>query len=285
MVLLSGLLLATSVAAAPPKPSAVLVTVDGVPLKRAELMDRAWKQYGTVVLNEAVDEVIVHQAAKDMGVQADGGEVEARIKRIQGQFADETTFSARLAANGSSLAELRAQITEQVLREDMVTKAKGLRVTDEELKAFFDANKEKLAAPESYHLRHIVVAGEKEANDFLTAIKAGADFAKLASQVSLDDATKDRSGDMGFISRGMLLPELEKAAFALKPGEVGGPVKTQLGYHLLKVEEVRPAKPAVFDAIKDDLRKSLLADKINKAWPEYLKELRAKAKIERPKGQ
>jgi foldase protein PrsA len=285
MILLSSLFLATAAAAATPKAPAVLAVVNGVPLKRAEMMDRAWKQYGTVVLNDAADEIIIHQAAQADQVKADAQEVEARLKRIQSQFPDEATFSARLAANGTSIKELRSQIEEQVLREDLVMKAKGIQVTDAEVKEFFDANKDKLASPESIHLRHLVVASEKEANDILIAVKAGADFAKLASQISLDNATKDRGGDLGFIPRGMLLPELEKAAFALKAGEVAGPVNTPQGYHVLKVEEVSTAKPAVFETIKDPLKKRMLADKITKAWPDYLKELRTKAKIVPGKAQ
>jgi foldase protein PrsA len=280
MVLLSGLLLASAAAAATPKAPAVLAVVNGVPIKRVEMMDRAWKQYGPVVLNAAVDEILVRQAAQAAQVKADPKEVEARLSRIQSQFPDTATFSARLAASGTSLQDLRSQIEDQVLRETLVIKAKGLQVTDAELKSFFDANKEKLASSEAVRLRHLVVASEKEANDFLIAIRAGADFAKLAAQISLDNGTKDRGGDLGFISRGMLLPDLEKAAFALKAGEVAGPISTPQGVHVLKVEEVRSAKPAVFEEIKDALRKSMLADKISKAWPDYLQELRAKAKLE-----
>ena len=153
-----------------------------------------------------------------------------------------------------------------------------------ELKTAFDANKDRLASPDAVRIRHIVVANEKEAADFLISIKAGADFAKLASQVSLDNGTKDRGGDAGFLPHGMLLPELEKAISGLKPGQVAGPVKTPLGYHLLKVEEVRSAAPAVFENVKGELRASLLADKVSKAWPDFLRELRAKAKIEMSKG-
>jgi len=284
MTLLSSLLLATTATAAAPKAPAVLAIVNGVPIKRVEMMDRAWKQYGTAVLNDTIDDILIHQASKFLAVKPDAQEVAARLRRIMSQFPDEATFSARLAATGTSLPQLRGQIEEQVLRENLVAKAKGLQVTEAELKAAFDANKDRLASPDAIRIRHIVVANEKEAADFLIAIKAGADFAKLASQVSLDNGTKDRGGDAGFLSHGMLLPELEKAISGLKPGQVAGPVKTPLGYHLLKVEEIRPAAPAVFDNVKGELRASLLADKVSKAWPDFLRELRAKAKIETPKG-
>ncbi|MCX5796063.1 MAG: peptidyl-prolyl cis-trans isomerase [Elusimicrobia bacterium] len=279
MILFGGLLLATAVSAAPAKAPAVLATVNGVAIRRTEMMDRAWREYGRAVLNERVDEILTTQAAAGLGVKPDAQEVEARLKRIQSQFPDEAAFSARLAADGTNLQGLRSQIETQNLRENLVAKAKNIQVTDAEVKGFFDANKERLASPEAVHLRNVQVNTEKEANDFLAAIKTGADFAKLASQVSLDNTTKGRGGDVGFVPRGTLLPEIEKAAFALKPGEVAGPVKTKFGYHVLKAEESRPAKPAVFEEIKVDLRRTMTADKITKAWPDYLQELRAKATI------
>lgn len=280
LVPMAGVAVAVSTALA--QDASVLVTVNGTPIKRAEAVERAWKQYGTAVLNLMADDILVNQAAAARKVKADAKEVDARLKRIRDQFADEATFKSRLEASGTTLAALKAQIEDQVMREALVTKAKDLKVTDAEVKDFFEANKDKLASAESVHLRHILVAGEKEANDFLVAIKAGADFARLASQVSQDAATRERGGDLGFIAKGLVIPEIEKAAFALKAGEVSPVVKTQLGFHILKVDEVRAPKPAVFDAVKKDLKAAILADKISKAWPGFLQELRDKAKYESP---
>ena len=258
----------------------VLAVVNGTPISKSAAMDRAWKEYGTAVLNEMAEEILIKQASEADKVAPDMAEVEARLKRFQSQFPDEAAFKQRLAANGTSLEAMRARTEEQVLLESLVTKAKALSVTDEEAKVFFDANKEKLATPEAVRLRTVVVASEKEANDFLAAIKAGADFSKLAAQVSLDPNTKDKGGDLGFITRGMLQPDIEKVAFALKPGEVSATVKNSLGTVILKADEIRAPKPAVFNEVKDDLKKALLADKVSKALPGYLQELRAKAKFE-----
>lgn len=257
-----------------------LAKVNGVPITREEVAERAFRQYGTPVINEMVDEILISQAAKGLGVQADPGEVESRLSRIRGQFPGEAVFAQRLAATGTSPEELKTRIGQQVLREALAVKAKDLRVTAAEVREFFEVNKDKLGTIESVRLRHIVVASEKEANDFLVALRVGADFAALASGVSLDPATKAAGGDLGFFSRGMLLPEIEKVAFSLKPGEVSAPVRTPAGFHLFKAQETRTAKAAVFSEIAQDLERSILADKISKAWPAYLQELREKAKIE-----
>jgi len=262
------------------KDKTVLITVNGVDIRRAEAVDRAWKQYGTAVINDMADEILIRQAADALKLKPDAKEVDARLKRIQGQFSDEATFQKRLTETGTTLAALRAQIEQQVLREHLVIQARGLQATETEAKEFFDANKDKLGASEAVRLRNILVASEKEANDFLVAVRAGADFAKLAAQISLDNATKGRFGDLGFISRGMLQPDIEKAVFNLKAGEVSAPIKTAEGYHIFKLEGTRPAKAPVYAEIKGDIMQAVLADKISKTWPGYIKELRDKAKYE-----
>lgn len=262
---------------------AVLVQVNGVPITRAQVLERVFRQYGTSVLNEMADDILVRREAERLAVKADAREVQAGLKRIRDQFKDEATFKERLTATGTNPEEIRARIEEQVVREALVAKARNIKVTESEARDFFEANRERLGAPESVRLRHILVATEREANDFMVALRAGgADFAKLASQASQDAGSREKGGDLGFVSRGLLLPEIEKAAFALKSGEVAGPVRTQLGFHIFKAEEVLAAKPAVFKEIKQDLVKALEAERIAKAWPDYLQELRRKGKYEPP---
>lgn len=273
------LLLITACAAAA-KDAPILVKVNGAPIRRADVADRVWKEYASSVLNVMVDELLISQAQARLGVKADLAEVEMRLKRIRSQFPDEKTFGEKLKAGDDSFEGLKARIATAVGRDQLLIKAKSLSVTDEEVHQFFDANKDKLGAPEAVHLSHILLADQKQADDFLMAIKAGADFAKLAVQTSLDSATKERGGDAGFVSRGMLPAEMEQAVFGLKPGEVSSVLKSAQGFHLLKVSESRPARPAVFDEIKENLKASILADKIAKALPDYILELRAQAKFE-----
>lgn len=265
-------------AAAAKEPS-VLIKVNGQPIKRSAVADRAWKEYATTVINEMVDELLVAQAQASLGAKPDPNQVEARLRRIRDQFPDDKTFLQKLAAGGGSPGALRAQIESELAREALLVKAKGLSVGEDEARQYFEANKDKFSVPEAVRLRHILLADQKQAEDFLAAVRAGADFPKLAASVSLDAATKEQGGDVGFISRGTLDGELEKTAFGLRPGEVAV-IKSARGYHLIKVEELRPAGPTSFDQIKDNLRQAILADKAAKAWPGYLQELRAQARFE-----
>jgi len=257
----------------------VVLSVDGTPVTQAQISAFAVQNYGNAALGDLVNNILIEKAMKDYHISPDKKEVDARIKNIQKQFKDQKTFEARLIATGSSLAALRRQIEDQVMREDLVKKADKISVSDEEVRKYFDANKDTLGVPEAARVSDIMVASENSANDLLVALKSGADFSKVAAEVSLDNATKNQGGDMGFIPRGMLQPQIEKAVFAAKPGDVVGPLRLSNGYFILKVVSFRQSKPATYKEISSRLKTALLADKISKAWPKLLQELRQKAKI------
>ncbi len=265
----------------------VLVTVNGKPIKRTAVQDRVWSLHASDVLNQMVDEDLVQQALTDFetkGKQKDKDawkkEIDARFGRVRDQFKDEASFNEQLKKSGTNADTLRKQIESQVMREQLVISAKKLTVKPEEVSAFFEANKEKLSSKEAVHLRHILISDEKQAKDVLVALRVGADFSKLAQEISLDTGSRDRGGDLGFVARGMVIPDIDKVAFSMKSGQVSDLIKTQLGYSIIKVEEKREAKPAVFKDIEKDLTQAVLAQKITQTWPVYVKELRDSAKID-----
>ena len=146
------------------------------------------------------------------------------------------------------------------------------------VKKAYDANKDKLGKPEAVHLRHILAKTEVEATEIAAKIKSGSDFKTLAREKSLAASGKAAGGDYGFVSRGMLPPEIDSVAFALKPGEIKiipGP----RGSHILQVVESRAAQSATFAEVKDDLREMLVAEKLKEASGPFLLELRRKADI------
>jgi len=263
-----------------------LVTVNGEAVKRADVVERVWRVHASEALNQLVDDILVSQAlsawkAKMSPAEKDmiSKEIDARFKRVKDQFKDEAAFNESLQRSSMTPEGLRKQIESQVERESLVISAMNLSVSSAEAKEFFDANKDKLGVQEAVHVRHILVNDEQKAKDLLIAIRVGADFGKLAREMSSDSALKERGGDLGFVSRGMLQPDIEKVVFSLKPGEVSEVVKSPLGYHIFKVEEKREPKAAVLSEIERDLMQALLAQKVNRAWPVYLKQLRDAAKI------
>lgn len=258
----------------------VLANVNGKAIKQSEVAKRLWTAAGPDALQQMVDDELLRQEARAIKLTPDVTEVELRMSRIRQQLGgDENTLEARLKSSGTSLKDLKSQIEFQVLKENLVQKAKGLAVADEEVKAIFEANKDKLGSPETYQLRHILVQTEAEARSLATALKAGADFAKLAQELSLDASSKERGGDLGMIPRSLLAPEIEKVVTGLEAGQVGPVIQTAQGFHLIQVVDKRASQPANFDQVKETLRQAILGEKINRSYPAYMQELRAKSKI------
>jgi peptidyl-prolyl cis-trans isomerase D len=147
---------------------------------------------------------------------------------------------------------------------------KDVQITEAELKAKYEENKEQYEQPEQRHARHILfrvpegaseaerVAKQKEAEKVLALAQAkNADFAALAKQYSEDTTNKEQGGDLGFFAAGRMVPAFDKTVFSMQPGEVKGPVETQFGFHLIKLEAIRPQSVRSFDEVKDSIAKEL----------------------------
>jgi peptidyl-prolyl cis-trans isomerase C len=149
-------------------------------------------------------------------------------------------------------------------------------LTDEaEHKVYDDAVKQVAAEPE-VHARHILVETEDEAKQVEDELKKGADFAELAKKKSKDPGASD-GGDLGFFTKDQMVPEFSAAAFSLEPGKISDPVKSQFGWHIIKVEEKRNRKPPDFAQVKPQIENYLT----RKAQGATVEKLRAEAKIER----
>ncbi len=148
-------------------------------------------------------------------------------------------------------------------------------VTDEEVKAAYDKEASKVKVSERVRARHILVQTEKEARDVLARLNKGEKFEDIAKQVSLD-GSKDYGGDLGYFSAEEMVPEFSKAAFSLKVGETSEPVKTDYGWHVIKVEDRKQGGAQPFDQVKAGIKAVLMRKKVQ----DIVTELRKEAKIE-----
>lgn len=169
----------------------------------------------------------------------------------------------------------RRLLLEGLLSEEI---EKKITLEDQEAKAYFTGHQEEFNG-EQIHARHLLVRTEVEAKQVLDRLGKGEKFEELAKELSLDKASGQRGGDLQFFQRGQMVPEFEQAAFALKVGQVSGPVKSPFGYHIIRLEERRPGKPETYDQVKDQLQQRLLADKQRKHFDEWMGDLRQGAKI------
>jgi len=186
---------------------------------------------------------------------------------------------AREAGLDKASAYLKRLHQEQnrLLFEAFVQRRIDTEVTDEALKAVYDKQVASAPAEEEVRARHILVRSEEEAKAIIAKLKDGGDFAQLA-QGTVDRGSAAQGGDLGYFTKGRMVPEFEAAAFALKPGETTqAPVQSQFGWHIIRVEDRRPAKPESFEQMEPKLRKEM----VDAIYTKAVEEARAGAEVKR----
>src|SRR3954464_1215319 len=186
---------------------------------------------------------------------------EAEDKKI----ADRDDFKTRLAFARNRL-----------LMDNLLAVEGKAATTDENMKKVYEEAAKQISGEQEVHARHILVETEDQAKKVAEDLKKGADFAELAKKESKDPGASD-GGDLGFFTKDQMVPEFSTAAFALEPGKISDPVKTQFGWHVIKVEEKRPRQAPAFEQVKPQIETYV----VRKAQADYVAKLRQAAKVER----
>ena len=183
--------------------------------------------------------------------------------------------------NSQEYKERLADIQKRLMVESYVKKtlAEKVKIEDAELRKFYDENKEKFKAGNPIKASHILVKDEKLAQDIFAQLKKGGNFEELAKKYSTDGA-KEKGGDLGWFSKDAMIPEFYAAAEKLKEGEVSNIVKTQFGFHIIKLTGKRAAGILPFEEIKEQLKEMLLPQKQQEYFNKMKTDLMSKAKIQ-----
>lgn len=219
-------------------------------------------------------------AEEDVGADMGAASPEAKREQLIGYLAD--IILVTQAAEKKNLGEnpdfkrrlgfLRKKLLMGFgLQEE--TKA---AITDEALQQTYNDAVKSGSRQEEVHARHILVENEEDAKAILEEIKSGGDFATLAKQKSKDTGSAD-GGDLGYFTKDQMVPQFAEVAFKMYPGQLSNPVKTEFGWHIIKVEDKRIKQPPDFEKVKDQIETYLA----RKAQTEYVARLRQSAKIER----
>ncbi len=228
----------------------------------------------------AIKESDVQQATKDYASKLTQIPEAARRPIVVDQL-----ISMELIANAADkdgldktpeFQALMVTLRRDALRNLYVQKYVTGAITDADMKANYDKQIAAMPPTEEVRARHILVKTKEEAEAAIKKINAGAKFEDVAKEVSLD-GSKDQGGDLGYFSAGMMVPEFEKAAFALKVGEMTTePVQSQFGFHVIKLEDRRKQTPPAFDDVKQQIHDGMLREK----YGEVLAKLKTSAKVE-----
>jgi foldase protein PrsA len=227
--------------------------VNGQRITRREFVNRLEQVTGEQVLSDLINEQLIQQAAKKAKISVTSAEVEVEMERLREQIGP--SFESVLAQYGMTVEDLRKNMELNLLVFKVSTK--DIAVTDEALMAFFEENKSDYDQPEMVRASHILVDDEAKAKEIQKKLAEGADFAELARNESTDPMSAAEGGDLGFFARGRMVAEFEKAAFAMSPGQTSGPVKSEYGYHIIRVTERKDAHEATFDEVKEDIERTI----------------------------
>lgn len=151
--------------------------------------------------------------------------------------------------------------------------AKDIEVNDDELFNFYEDEKERFTTEEERKAQHILVESKQQADQIITQLNSGIDFAKLAEKHSQDTGSKDAGGDLGFFTLGVMMPEFEDKVFSMKVNEISDPVKTEFGYHVIKLNSIQVGEIKPFDSVRNDLTKLYKQTKAQKTLYDLTEQL------------
>lgn len=168
-------------------------------------------------------------------------------------------------------------LVSELLEKEIMAKAKA---SDQEVKEYYDKHREEFATTSQIKASHILVKTEAEAEKILERLKKGEKFDAVAKKESLDKQSAQNGGDLGYFKRGDMVPEFEKAAAALKAGEISKPVKTSFGFHIIKVTDKKTGPVIEFEQIKGMISQRLSGERQKEAFDKYLADLRKNYPVE-----
>ena len=256
---------------------------------------KAWEEAKRKALDHMVDGKLMEQEARELKLSVTSDEVDRAMQQVKEQnHLDDATFTEALKQQGFTLEAYKKTLREQILRLKVISTAVRSRVSvsDDEVRSYYQQNARQLGGDRQAHLRQILIAvpdgaSEAEAEQkkrvaekVVELARGGTQFVELARQYSDDDGTKASGGDLGFIGKGVLVDELDEAVSAMEPGDVRGPIHTARGWVVLQLVERKAGDLKPFDEVKEQLRRQLYDEQVQKAQASWLKELRKKAHVD-----
>lgn len=287
------------------------VTINGVEIPRAKVQaqtDHLVNQRGLgsggitqpgayqKIQEEVVEQVVVQellwQEAQRRDVVVEDTVVEAEFQQLKKKFDSEMAFTFKIEEGGFTEETFRENIRQQMSVQNMISNdiAAKVVVDDAAIKEFYDANITEMAIPERVHARHILVkfdtsdaearaAAEERLAKIRAKLDVGESFALVAIEHS-EGPSSDKGGDLGYFGRGQMVKEFEDVAFTLEPGKVSGPVETQFGLHLIKVEDHVAEGVAPIADVQDKIRDYLAQQKLYSTVEQLIEDLRANGNVE-----
>lgn len=284
------------------KVNSEIITLSSIE-ERAEILKQKYRNDLTKpedkeILREALDMMVEEklqlQQGKKMNLEVDDSAVDAAIKDIEVKNGlAEGQLAVMLEAEGRSIESYKNHIREQILVSKITQFELGSRVniSGKKIAKYYHDNQKDFWEPGKARVKHILILSEKGSPEYkrkqkyerikniLAEVKGGKDFAEAAKEYS-EDISASSGGDVGFVEKGKMVPEFEKAVYSLREGEISDVVETEYGYHIIKVEEIQKGRTLPLKEVKNKIQYILAGKKQKSAFEDWMKELRKSAFIE-----
>lgn len=281
----------------PPPARKVLARVDGMEITLERFQD-SWKRFISEsepaldikgeemkelkrgLLNQLIEEELILQEGRSMGLEVKDEEVSREIEGIKKEYKEEglqAVILQRYRGMEGWEEELKRKLLIRKVIDEVI--APGVEVREEEAFNYYKDHPGEYNVREQVRARMIVVGTEEEANRIRARLKKGEEFAMVAEEVSLGPEGK-RGGDLGFFGRGEMLKEFEDVVFTLPVGKLSPVVKTPYGYHIFLVEERRKARVLRYPEVREKIMAWLKMEKVDKEFQDWVKRLKERARIE-----
>jgi len=258
-----------------------------------QLADAQMAELKKEILEGLIEREVLYQETRKAGINIADQKVTDQLAGIKKRFPNEAEFDKALAGMGLTEEEVRVQIQRGLAIRELIDQkvANKVVITETETKAFYTGNPQFFNQPEQVKASHILLKVEPTADDAQKAetgkkieeiqqkLKAGGDFAELAKEYS-EGPSSVRGGDLGYFQRGQMVKPFEDAAFSMQVNEISGRVETRFGYHLIKVDDKKPAQTLAYEDVKAKIAQRLKQEKVEKDATQYVKSLRQEAKVE-----
>ncbi|MBD5604569.1 MAG: peptidylprolyl isomerase, partial [Candidatus Eremiobacteraeota bacterium] len=255
-----------------------IATVNGEKISRSDYDAKLEaSQQGKAIFNQLVQGALIDQYAKDNHVDVSDADVQKKEDEIKSKYPP-GQFENILKQQSLTEADVQHILRQELVAEKAVDS--NVHVTDADISTYLSKNHATLDTAEQVRARHILVADLPTAQKVEAQLKAGAKFEDMAAKYSTDPSSKVKGGELGFFSKGQMVPAFQNAAFSQPLNVVGPPVKSPFGYHIIEVEEKKPAQIATLAADHDKIKSLLTKQQEQAALPQFLASLRSKANIQ-----
>ncbi|WP_050181672.1 foldase protein PrsA [Domibacillus robiginosus] len=244
--------------------------VDGTSITKDDLYNSLASMYGAEATESLIAEKIVEKEAAKENIKVTDKEIQEELDATIESYGGEDAYKSALESSGMTEADMKEEVKAYLQTVKLLESR--IKITDEEINTYFEENKATFATPEQVEASHILVEDEATAKEVAAKLADGEDFAALAKEYSTDTASAENGGELGYFGTGEMTEAFEKAAFAMEAGEISEPVKTDYGYHIIKVTDKKKAEEASLEDSKADIKETLKQEKLSSEYTTWLEE-------------